>query len=637
MEMEDRMNKSTMSRTVRMVRSWAAWALSAAVLISFLSVSTVEGAPPSLGPVVHIVSWGENLTSIATRYGVGIHDIAAANRISDPNRIYVGQRLVIPLPPAAAAPPAGENVAQHVVQPGDTLSAIAVRYGCTINAIVQANRLVNPSFIYVGQTLVVPTASAGTPATPATGVYYTVRPGDTLATIAYRYEISYWAIVQANNLHSPSLIRAGQRLFIPGGAEPAVAAPTATPTPAQGTVVPTATPVPGQPTPTPDLKSCTPVPIAGPTVHPTCPVPGPTVIPLGPVPLPEPAPPKPFHMDTPEFGMIVHLWGVGDCVMDRDLRLVKDAGFTWVKQTFRWRDIEVHKDKFDWAEADHIVAMAAKYNLDLAIAVSHQPEWAGGNYPLNGPPRDVKDFADFVAALAERYEGLVRAYEIWPGPNVSENWGGMTPDPEYYAQMLLNAFWRVHEQDPFAMIISGGLVQTAKWDGTSTPAVEYFKALYATEAKKRCEAYGVQALGYLAAPENTREEYANPELNNNNPAPGDRNRVWGFRAVEELLDYMEPPDRTFKKQWVVTEMGWTTDARERSWTRWAAVPEEVKADYLWRAYRFAKDNWAPWVGVMFVHLTDARWTPDDDGYWWGVVDPNGCARKSYYSLKDMSK
>ena len=98
--------------------------------------------------------------------------------------------------------------------------------------------------------------------------------------------------------------------------------------------------------------------------------------------------------------MEVNIWGMGDCISDRDLRLVKDAGFTWVKQLFRWRDIEVQKDQFDWSEADRVVGMVSKYELDMAIAVAYQPEWAGGNYPLNGPPRNMADFAEFMSALA---------------------------------------------------------------------------------------------------------------------------------------------------------------------------------------------------------------------------------------------
>jgi hypothetical protein len=312
-----------------------------------------------------------------------------------------------------------------------------------------------------------------------------------------------------------------------------------------------------------------------------------------------------------------------------------------VKQLFRWRDIEPHKDKFDWSEADRIVAMVAKYKLDLAIAVAYQPEWAGGGYPLNGPPRDMSDFAEFMAALAQRYRGLVRAYEIWPGPNVSENWGGQGPDPQRYAEMLIDGYWFVKEQDPFALVISGGLVQTADHDGTSIPPLLFLEALTEVNGVDHAvDAFGAQALGFKAAPENTPDEAANAPLNNYYPATRDRNRVWCFRFVEDLYEASQPPAPYPKsdRQWVITRMGWrTTDSEEDLQYSWAGHPQEVQADYLWRAFHWAKENWSPWVGVMFVPLTDARWTTEDQGYWWGVVEPDGCTRKAYTTLRQMAK
>ena len=385
---------------------------------------------------------------------------------------------------------------------------------------------------------------------------------------------------------------------------------------------------PGQPTPTPGPTSAvTPAPTA-------------TPIPRGPVPLPSPAPPKPLKLSRPEFGMEVFIWNKPDDVIDRDLSLVKDAGFTWVKQLFRWRDIETQKGEYNWTEADHIVAMVNKYNLDLAIAVAYQPEWAGDGYPLNGPPRNMQDYAEFMAALAERYKGLVRAYEVWPGPNVSENWGGQSPDYQRYAEMLIDAYWYIKHVDPFAMVISGGLVQTAKHDGSSVPPATFIKLLVEnTGVRGTWDSVGIEALGFLAPPETTPDEAADPALNNSYPATAEQNRTWCFRSVEAVYDaYLPPgPYPAPDTQWVVTRMGWTTDTRERSWTAWAAVSEEVKADYMRRAYRWAVDNWSGWVAVVFAQLTDADATSADDVYWWGVVNPDGSPRPAYETLKTMSK
>jgi len=164
-------------------------------------------APDASCQQIHIVQWGETMSSIARLYGTTVHAIATANGIANPHLIYAGQRLVIPC--ESTPPPGGGWV--YVVRYGDTLYSIARRFGVSAYAIAQANHLQNPNLIYVGQHLVIP--GGGSP--PSGGVWYTVRPGDTLSSIAWRYGVSVWTIANANGISNPNLIYAGQRLYIP--------------------------------------------------------------------------------------------------------------------------------------------------------------------------------------------------------------------------------------------------------------------------------------------------------------------------------------------------------------------------------------------------------------------------------------
>jgi LysM repeat protein len=190
-------------------------------------------APEGSGETVHIVQWGESLSMIAEQYGVTVEAIMAANGLEDPNYVYVGQKLVIPMPYGSGTPGMGSSMpgytsggcTYYTVQWGDTLSGIAWRYGTTANALMQANDL-SSDFIYEGQKLCAPSAggtsyqpSMPTMSSGQEATYYTVRAGDTLAGIALRFNVTQTAIIQANNLPNASLIYRDQRLIIPGGYE----------------------------------------------------------------------------------------------------------------------------------------------------------------------------------------------------------------------------------------------------------------------------------------------------------------------------------------------------------------------------------------------------------------------------------
>jgi len=145
-----------------------------------------------------------------------------------------------PAPPAPAGPTAGAGV-YHTVKLGDTLEKIARAYGTTATAISSANSITNPDLIWVGQKLLIPGAtgpSAPAPKAtakpqpqpaPASPKVYVVQAGETLSQIANRYGTTVAAIMAANDLPSADKISVGQRLTISkgGGSAPVtVAKPT---------------------------------------------------------------------------------------------------------------------------------------------------------------------------------------------------------------------------------------------------------------------------------------------------------------------------------------------------------------------------------------------------------------------------
>jgi len=122
------------------------------------------------GQVTHVVQSGENLFRIALRYGLTADQVARANGISDPSRIYVGQALIIPVagsvvPPVSAASTASNPAGFHVVQSGENLYRIGLRYGLSAQQIAAANGLSGVSIIYVGQRLRIPASVSALPQT----------------------------------------------------------------------------------------------------------------------------------------------------------------------------------------------------------------------------------------------------------------------------------------------------------------------------------------------------------------------------------------------------------------------------------------------------------------------------------------
>ncbi len=159
-------------RMTLFIRAWKKWATTGRELdvnLDAIALRTCQPwavPPPADDPLVHVVQPGEYLAAIAARYGTTVRAISRVNGLRNPNRIYPGQRLVIPTASpaasAAVAPPptppsaASDGETIYVVRPGDTLYAIAARFGTTPHAIGRANSLRNLHRIYVGQRLLIP-------------------------------------------------------------------------------------------------------------------------------------------------------------------------------------------------------------------------------------------------------------------------------------------------------------------------------------------------------------------------------------------------------------------------------------------------------------------------------------------------
>lgn len=369
------------------------------------------------------------------------------------------------------------------------------------------------------------------------------------------------------------------------------------------TLVPTETPVEGSPTTV--LPSATPAP------------PGDTPSP----PAPTTRPPVPStSMASPDYGIQAFLWWQPE-VAHRDLGLIRDAGFTWVKQWFAWRDIEGKgKGQYDWSAPDRIVAQVEEFGLKLIVRVDREPEWAGS------PPADLDHFIDFLSALATRYRGRIQAYQVWNEPNLAREWGDKPPNAAEYTLMLQRAYQTIKQADPNAIVVSAGMAPTTEWSQRAVPDTQFIQAMYNAGAKPYFDMLGAHGAGYRAPPEMDPGQVANdPSYYNVGDVncPGPACRIYCFRHVEDLRQIMVDNGDAAKRV-VVLEFGWTRDERADSPYAWHRVDDQfMQGDYMVRALAYARQNWQPWIALMsLIYMPDVNWTQADEQYWWSVMEPS---------------
>lgn len=161
-------------------------------------------------PQVHQVTEGENLTVIATAYGITVADLLRANNLTDADVLQIGQQLVIP-------GGTGEIVsAVYAARLGDTIAGIAADFNTAADEIVSANRLIVTSPpLLAGQPVAVISRTGTDAPRPRTGRPYLVAAGETLLSIAVQHRLTPAELAAANDLALAATVFPGQRLRIP--------------------------------------------------------------------------------------------------------------------------------------------------------------------------------------------------------------------------------------------------------------------------------------------------------------------------------------------------------------------------------------------------------------------------------------
>jgi polysaccharide biosynthesis protein PslG len=338
----------------------------------------------------------------------------------------------------------------------------------------------------------------------------------------------------------------------------------------------------------------------------------------------------PYRAASPEYGVSAFLYDQ-PATTQRDLGKVQALGFGWVKSVFRWIDIEPgYKGDYHWGEADRVVQTANAAGLRIIARLDFQPGWArAGSYIRNAPPDNYQDYADMVYAFVARYSegspyGRVQAVQIWNEPNLMREWGERPITQQSaaeYVRLLSLSYKAAHGAEPSITVIGGSLSPT----GVSDPACcqpddQYLQWMFQFGLKGNYDVLGVNAnvqCPCVDAAPGTVAGFGDPSFY--------------FRRTEQLHDIMVANGDGDKQVWLM-EFGWTTDPVHASYS-WYATTEAKKAELIVQAFQFARQNWAPWIGVMSLwSISDPQWGPEDEQVWWSVTNPDGTTRPAYDRL-----
>ena len=292
----------------------------------------------------------------------------------------------------------------------------------------------------------------------------------------------------------------------------------------------------------------------------------------------------------PRLGVNVSLEQYSERELSSQLGRIARAGFTWVRQPFRWDDVEVAPGNFNWEPWDRIVAAIAREQLKPVAVLLNAPPHASGSEDPTAPPRLPPDFGEFAALFARRYGHVIDHYQIWDEPNLKDAWGQLDPEPVHYLAMLKAAWQAIHDADPGATVIAAALAPTTERGPRNISDVDYLRALYALGAADWMDAVAGKPYGFKTSPED--RVVSNDRLN--------------FSRFIALREIMERHGDGRKALWA---SAWGWNSLPQDWSGepsiWEEVTQAERIEWTLAATQRAQNEW-PWLGGMILQ----HWQPD---------------------------
>jgi polysaccharide biosynthesis protein PslG len=336
------------------------------------------------------------------------------------------------------------------------------------------------------------------------------------------------------------------------------------------------------------------------------------------------------YTDVPPFGVNTFLeQEVEESKIRASLKLIHDAGITFIRQEFPWESIEQPAKgqfwdaKFNhsaWDKYDLIVNLAQEYGLQIVARLDTPPAWTRHDGDARGsfaPPDNYDDYGDFVAAVVSRYRGKIKYYQLWNEPNIYPEWGDQPVSAADYVRLLKIGYTRAKEADPNVVVLTAGLAPTKEMTSRNLSDLVFLQQMYDEGARGHFDILAVQDYGLFWGPGNRllmpdRPNFSRPLL---------------------IRDIMVKNGDAATPIWAM-EIGWNALPTSFSDAPYGRVTDEQQARYTVQAYQRAQQEW-PWMGAMFYWFFKRADDHEKNQpfYYFRMFDPDFTPHPVYAALK----
>lgn len=336
------------------------------------------------------------------------------------------------------------------------------------------------------------------------------------------------------------------------------------------------------------------------------------------------------YTDMPPFGVNTFFeQEVEEAKIRASMRLIRDAGFVFIRQEFPWEDLEPTRQgefwdpKFKhstWDKYDRIVALADEYGLEIIARLDHPPNWTRADGAARGnfaPPDNYADYGAFVRAVVARYRGKIKYYQLWNEPNIYPEWGAQDVNAQDYTRLLKIGYTSAKQADPNAVIISAGLAQTLETGPRNVSDLIFLRQMYDAGARDYFDILAVMNYGLFTGPGDRRADAARTN----------------FSRPMLLREIMVQNGDANKPMWAM-EIGWNALPRAFENAPYGRVTVEQQGRYAAQAYERAQTEW-PWMGVMNYWFFKRAYDNERDQpfFYFRLFDPDFKPQPVYQALK----